>query len=258
MWTRRELKEEAKICFKATYWRTVLVSIIIMLFTGGAYAGSSVSNYFPNGGNANSITEYAAGSSVHTTAVDITAVIIMAIIGIAVALIIVAVAFLIAAFIVNPIVVGCSRYFVRNLNGDTEVKEALSAFDKNYKNSVKIMFFRDLYTLLWSLLFIIPGVIKGYEYRMIPYLLAENPEMSMEMAFSLSKQMMQGNKWKAFVLDLSFILWHLLSVCTCGILEVFYVAPYINMTNAALYQALKGNYQSRQAQMESGQIESNV
>jgi hypothetical protein len=92
--------------------------------------------------------------------------------------------------------------------------------------------------VLWTLLFIIPGIVKAYEYRMIPYILAENPHMSRKEVFAASKSMMMGNKWKAFVLDLSFLGWHILSVFTVGILELFYVAPYVYATNAALYEAL--------------------
>ena len=100
------------------------------------------------------------------------------------------------------------------------------------------MFFRGLYTFLWSLLFIIPGIIKSYEYRMIPYLLAENPEMDMEEAFSLTRQMMTGDKANTFILDLSFIGWNLLSALTLGILSIFYVNPYQHLTNAQLYEVL--------------------
>ena len=104
---------------------------------------------------------------------------------------------------------------------------------------MKILFFRDLYVILWSLLFLIPGIVKLYEYRMIPYLLAEHPEMSKEEAFAISKQMMMGEKGKAFLLDLSFIGWILLSIFTCGLLLIFYVEPYMFSTSAALYEVLK-------------------
>lgn len=72
---------------------------------------------------------------------------------------------------------------------------------------------------------------------MIPYLLADNPQMTKEQAFAESKRMMQGQKWKAFVLDLSFIGWYILSGLTLGILAIFYVSPYVNATHAALYEA---------------------
>ena len=73
------------------------------------------------------------------------------------------------------------------------------------------MFLKGLFQGLWSLLFVIPGIIKSYEYRMIPYILSENPNISRKRAFEISKQMMKGNKWDTFVLDLSFIGWQILS-----------------------------------------------
>ena len=100
------------------------------------------------------------------------------------------------------------------------------------------MFFRDLYVVLWSLLFIIPGIYKSYQYRMVSYILAENPDMPYKEVLQRSKDMMNGQKWKTFVLDWSFILWHMLGGITCGLAEVFYVAPYVNLTNAALYRQL--------------------
>ena len=74
---------------------------------------------------------------------------------------------------------------------------------------------------------------------MIPYILAENPEIDYKEAFHLSKEMMTGEKWNTFVLDLSFILWGILSIFTCMIASVFYVAPYIQHTNAELYAILR-------------------
>jgi uncharacterized membrane protein len=151
------------------------------------------------------------------------------------------VAFLIAIqiLIIYPLEVGATRFFTRNLNQPAEVKEVAHAFDHNYVESIKTLFFRDLYTFLWSLLLIIPGIVKSYEYCMIPYLLADDPTMTRERAFAESKALMDGNKWKTFVLDISFIGWHLLSVLTLGILDTFYVSPYVCMTKAALYEELR-------------------
>ena len=145
------------------------------------------------------------------------------------------------AFIFNPLELGGNRFFYKNLDEDADVSEIAYGFDHGYGNIVRIMFRRDIYVCLWSLLLIIPGIVKSYEYRMIPYLLAENPEMSREDAFATSKAMMDGQKWKAFVLDLSFIGWEILSLLTIGLLGVFYVGPYKHSTRAALYEALKIN-----------------
>jgi uncharacterized membrane protein len=101
------------------------------------------------------------------------------------------------------------------------------------------MFFKLLYTFLWSLLFVIPGIIKSYEYRMIPYILCENPDIDKERVFALSRSMMSGVKWRVFVLDLSFILWDMLSVITGGIVGIFWVLPYKQATFAELYAAMR-------------------
>ena len=153
-------------------------------------------------------------------------------------LIVMAIAIVIDVFVLNPLEVGTRRFSIVNLNSEANVKEVAFGFDHNYKNVIGVMFYRDLYTFLWTLLFIIPGIVKSYEYRMIPYIMAEHPEMTKEQAFALSKQMMSGHKWKTFVLDLSFIGWEILSACTLGILSIFYVEPYRFMTNAALYERL--------------------
>ena len=143
------------------------------------------------------------------------------------------------AFIANPLELGCKRFFRRNLDEPASMSNIAFAFDSSYKNICKTMFLRDVYTVLWSLLFVIPGIIKSYEYKMIPYLLSENPDMTTEQAFAESKQLMTGNKWKAFVLDLSFILWDIANIFTCGLLGLFWVAPYKASTQAALYEAIK-------------------
>ncbi len=154
-------------------------------------------------------------------------------------LFILAIALAVDAFIANPLELGCKRFFRRNLDEPAAMSNIAFAFDSNYKNICKTMFLRDVYIVLWSLLFVIPGIIKSYEYKMIPYLLSENPEMTTEQAFAESKKLMTGNKWKAFVLDLSFILWDIASAATCGLLGLFWVAPYKASTQAALYEAIK-------------------
>lgn len=74
---------------------------------------------------------------------------------------------------------------------------------------------------------------------MIPYILAENPKIERKKAFKLSKKMMKGNKWKTFILDLSFLGWELLSIFTFGLLNIFYINPYKVATTVELYEVLK-------------------
>jgi len=144
-------------------------------------------------------------------------------------------------FLKNPLQVGGRSFFIENHDAPAKVKNYGLAFQTNYLNIVLVMFLRDLFTMLWTMLLIVPGIIKSYEYRMIPYLMAENPDMLYQEAFEKSRNMMMGNKWNTFVLDLSFIGWHILNALTCGILGIFYVNPYVFQTGAELYISLKSD-----------------
>lgn len=113
---------------------------------------------------------------------------------------------------------------------------------KNFTNAFLLSLLQSVFVMLWSLLFIVPGIIKAYSYSMSTYILADNPGMAPNDAIKASMQLMQGNKWRLFCLDLSFIGWDLLSALTCGILY-FWVAPYKQAAYAAFYQNLiSGNY----------------
>ncbi len=142
--------------------------------------------------------------------------------------------------IADPLIVGGKNYFLKAREGENpKVGVMAEVFRKeHWLNVAIIMFLRNIYNALWYLT-IIGGFIKTYEYRMIPYILAENPTVERKEAFRLSKQMMKGNKWKTFILDLSFFGWNFLSVLTFGLLSILYVNPYNAATMAELYITLK-------------------
>ncbi len=154
------------------------------------------------------------------------------------------ISFAFTIFIADPLIVGGKRYFLKAREGNnTRVGIIVEIFRKEHWLNVAItMFLRNIYTALWYLT-IIGGLIKTYEYRMIPYLLAENPTIKRKEAFAISKEMMKGNKWKTFILDLSFFGWNFLSVLTFGLLSILYVNPYNAATNAELYVELKEKYE---------------
>jgi uncharacterized membrane protein len=89
-------------------------------------------------------------------------------------------------------------------------------------------------------LFIVPGIIKSFEYAIIPYILADDAEISSKEAFKKAKEMMAGNKWRLFKLEFSFIGWGVLCVLTLGI-GTFFLIPYINAATAEFYAELKTN-----------------
>ena len=140
----------------------------------------------------------------------------------------------------EPLRVAGRKYFIEARKEDnTKMGVMKEVFKKgSWKNVAIIMFLKDLYNLLWYLT-IIGGFIKRYEYRMIPYILADNPKIERKEAFRRSKEMMRHNKWKTFILDLSFILWYSLSLITFGILNILYVNPYMAATVTELYVTLK-------------------
>lgn len=266
MRTRAEMKAQAKALIKHNYWRLVLVSLILMLITSSGSSNNaqrgydnltgdndSYSSYYdPNIGNyayddldigispPQAVLERDFGSGLEQV-INVIGGIWAAIFGLIgfIGLVVVFVIFIgLQILLFGPLTVGARRFFLVNLNAPAQLGELAYAFDKNYWNSVKTMFLVDLKIVLWSLLFIIPGIVKAYEYRMVPYLLAECPELDSREIFAASRELMDGNKWRAFVLDWSFILWNLLSSVTLGLAGIFYVNPYQNLTDALFYQAV--------------------
>lgn len=145
-----------------------------------------------------------------------------------------------AIFVQNILIVGQYRFFLENKSYEnTNMNRILFVFRvKKTLNVAYIMFCKYFFNFLWFLT-IIGGFIKIYSYRMIPFILAENPDISRKDAFLISEKMMKGNKWNAFLLDCSFILWNILSLLTFGILKYLYINPLIGATNTELYFLLR-------------------
>lgn len=234
MWNRSELKSKAKVGVNRNYWKTVLVALLSALTVGGIGAAGHFGSAF---GSAESTSALTPELQAFLESLPPAFWVFLSVF----AVIVVAFAVFAAIALVNPFSVGIYKYSLNAVRGEGNISDLGNGFDTSYKRNVKVMFFYDLYITLWSMLFVIPGIIKIYEYRMIPYILADNPEMDKKEVFAMSKAMMKGNKWRAFVLDLSFILWDCLSGITLGLVGTFWVAPYKLLTNAALYDALKQN-----------------
>lgn len=244
MWSRKELKAKAKQRISVNYWKAVLVALAFALLCGGSGLASSAGGIMnragqesPSSGELEEELQMVPDVTIEDGV--LTFLFIVFIIVVIFLLVVLFIALPLKIFVCNPMEVGVSRFFTRNMAEQAQAKEVCFAFDHHYKNCVKTLFFRSFHIFLWSLLLFIPGIAKSYEYQMVPYLLADNPELGREEAFALSREMMRGNKWKAFVLDLSFFGWYILNGVTLGILGIFYLKPYVCQTNAALYQTLK-------------------
>lgn len=149
-------------------------------------------------------------------------------------------ALLFQLYVRNILRVGAARFFMENSTyNETTVGKVKYIYQLGKtRNVAKTMLFENLFLTLWFLT-IIGGFIKQYSYRMIPYILAENPNMSRKDAFQLSRQMMKGNKWRAFLLDLSFLWWVIPVFLTAGVLDYFFLFPYRMATDAELYRELR-------------------
>ncbi len=154
----------------------------------------------------------------------------------------VVIGFLFWLFISNSIEVGRNRFFIERVkHKNTPFDRVLYVFrTKKILNVTKIMFFKQLYLLLWSLT-IVGAFIKHYSYLMVPYILAENPNISKKDAFRLSRQIMYGQKWNCFKMDLSFIGWKILGILTFNITNLLITEPYYQMTYAHIYMQFREN-----------------
>ena len=245
MWTRSELKERAKAAFKRNYWKCVLVALILAVLTGSNLRYNSTDRRDQQAEQQAMIAlegmESGALGSVVEAAVKTSSVLQNSPVTIAVGGLGL-IGLVLSILVFNPLIVGCRRFFLRNSLSNAELGELGAGFQGNWGNVILTMFLRNLFIVLWSLLLVVPGIIKAYSYRLVPYLLKDHPELSGTEVITLSRKMMNGHKADAFVLDLSFLGWLLLSALTAGILHIFYVGPYIAATDAELYKAIAGSY----------------
>ncbi|MBR5873013.1 MAG: DUF975 family protein [Oscillospiraceae bacterium] len=240
MWEFKTLKQNAwNVLKKFGYWTPFLVCLVTSLVAGGSSGGSSA---------ASSSGSYEEGETSFLDSIipgfenlmedpTFQAIFIGTIIIICLFAIVFALAW--GAFLSGPIVVGKNRFFMEHRAYGSKFTKLFWGFGcGSYLNIVKVMFWCEIKIVLWTLLFIIPGIIKSYEYFMVPYILAENPNMKSEDVFELSKQMTKGEKMSIFLLQLSFIGWMLLCILTCGI-GYFFLNPYMEATYAELYQVMR-------------------
>lgn len=125
---------------------------------------------------------------------------------------------------------------------------------KGFGSAFVLALLNSIFIFLWSLLFIIPGIIKSYAYKMSFYILRDNPDMEPNDARKESIKMMNGNKWRLFCLDFSFIGWLLLCILTLGIL-FFWVGPYMEVAHAEFYEDLKQKQAPAAVVVEAAPVE---
>ena len=220
MWNRAELKMRGNIAFKKNYVSAVVVALLMGIF--GTVSGESSARRVSENSDIYSGNLFNVGMITGLLAGIATVVILIVLVA--------------KVFVGNLLKMGGYRFFILNQTAQPGIGTLLDGFRSgHYVNIVLTMFLRDLFTTLWSLLLVVPGIVKHYEYLMVPYIIAENPAMDYKEAFQISKQMLDGEKMEAFIMDLSFLGWYLLSAVTCGLLAIFYVNPYVQASFAEMY-----------------------
>ena len=256
MWTRKEIKEGAKRFLGKHYLKAFFISLIITLVGGS-------DNIFNNSNQGRSAISDGSGFSINLGGINLNtsstffsnfleAIGIPGIIAFSFlfgfSMILLLLAF--RVFVGIPLEIGGRTFFLRGMiDDDAEIIHLASVFkSRYYLNIVKTMFLRGLYNFLWFLLLIIPGVVKHYAYKMVPYILIDEPDLESDEAIQKSMDMTNGQKLDLFVLDLSFIGWYILGGLLFG-LGVLFVNPYYEATYAQLYQKMKENNDEPVAEM---------
>lgn len=140
-------------------------------------------------------------------------------------------------FLAPPLLVGLSMFYLGVYRGEQPPFETLFQAFNRYTQALIGVLWMNLWIFLWSLLLIIPGIIKAFAYSMTPYLLADFPDLDPREALKVSMRITAGHKAEIFIMYVSFLGWNLLSAFTFGILYIIHVGPYQQLSIAGLYES---------------------
>lgn len=233
MWTRTLLKTNAKQALKGRYWRCFWICLVLGLIgvgnSGVSVGGSRYTTDTVTGNDTmvDSMMNYLDGLSYQM-------LVSLLVLGILVGIL----SLCWSIFVQAPLTVGRNRYFMESRQALSPAGTVTSVFRTPYLNVVKVQLLTTLKIALGMILLVVPGIYWAYCYVLVPYLLAENPYMTTTRAMQLSKDIMDGEKWNFFVLELSFIGWNLLCSLTLGI-GFFFLEPYKQATFAEFYAAMR-------------------
>ena len=239
MWTREELKNSAKTDLKGFYWLSLGVSLIFGIFSRVTSGFSNYLSYIRRD-DPDRLTSFLSlgrydPNSGHFNEQDFGILLLMLFLFLVLVFVFI---FVYSSFVTGPLSVGENRFYVHRNPEDRTIGTLFSVFKKgDYIRTVKTMFMRDLIVSLWTMLLIIPGIIKVYTYFLVPYIISDHPEMEYKETMALSAKMTEGEKGDMFILNLSFIGWYMLNILTCGI-GVIFLSPYVEATWAQFYKKM--------------------
>lgn len=251
MWSRETIKNYAKDFLREHYWKAFLVCLIATIFTAGNSGNNNNQSRNRNLSSSNQIVRQmeeiesrvftGSNNLIVNNADRIWRNSPMRSIFIGSSAIMVLIVSILLVTVGFALEVGKVRFFLKGFKNDVSIGNLFSIFNsREYWNVVMTQFLRRFYNFLWFLLLIIPGIIKSYEYSMVPYILSEEPDLGPNEVIRKSRQMTDGHKFHMFVLDISFWGWYILGSIFWG-LGVFFVNPYKEATYAKLYNVISGN-----------------
>ena len=213
-----ELRLKARQSLTGNYWPAVLVAFVASIFgallvNGGSFSINIEERFSEVFGNLPAIVKW-----------------YLAIVGSAAGVL-----SLVNLILGGVIQLGYASYLLKQHDREIcETKELFSKFDYFGPGFLQLLL-RNIFTALWSILLVIPGIIKSLGYSMTPFLMVENPNLTAKEAIKLSQEKMMGHKWELFCMSLSFIGWSILATLTGGIGYIF-LNPYMNAAYAAFYR----------------------
>ena len=230
MWSIRDIKRQGRSALKKNYLRSVVVAALMFLLTTVASVLSRK--------RSESILQNVGFEPLHKMAPN--EILIIAGIVVVGYMSIIVFAVLVKIIFSNALEAGGCLFFRNNVEkGAAEIALIREGFS-DYAHVFATLLLRDVFLVLWLCLMIFPGLIKIYSYKMVPYIVKEYPDLSETEVITLSRRMMDGNKWHAFLLDLTFLGWLFAGTVTFGVISVLWALPYYENTWAALYLELNG------------------
>ena len=237
-----DFREKARISLQGNWGKAVGVGLVAALLG----AGTTAVSYGGGGGSSSGVESISELNGVIPTEFQVTYLAILSLIGF------IALVFGLIRFIVGgAATLGYVKFNLNLVDKKTASFADLFSEFHRFGAGFLVQLLRAIYTFLWTLLFIIPGIYAAYGYAMAPYILMENPEMTANEAITKSKEMMHGNRWRLFCLEISFIGWSLLAAFfTLGI-GYFWLIPYMETSFAAFYREIKAEKYGREEKEET-------
>ena len=220
-----EIRRQARDNLRGHWGQAVIAAMVAGLLGGGITSASSSAG--GSAGSSSSTLDLEAFQSLPPEVMH-AATTILGVVGI----------LALMGFVIGGTVqLGYSVYLLKQYHRqETSIGDLFSQFFR-FGTGFAQKFFVNLYTILWTLLFVIPGIVKGFSYAMTPFILADNPNLTANQAITRSRELMDGHKWELFVLRLTFIGWDIAAALTMNIGHLA-LNPYKNAAEAAFYREI--------------------